>query len=109
MCGTPASAAFVGETDAVDGRGRLLYCSTCGTQWAFDRIRCACCGTQSQTKLHYFHVEGDDAHRLQNCEECGDYMRTVFQDSLKVPLSMEVEDIVMANLDAIALDSRFRQ
>lgn len=108
VCGTPATAAFVGENDATDGRGRQLYCSMCGTRWTFDRIRCACCGTQSQTKLHYFNVEGDEAHRLQNCEECGDYMRTVFQDQLRAPLSMEVEDIVMADLDAIALDPRFR-
>ncbi|WP_283171453.1 formate dehydrogenase accessory protein FdhE [Curtanaerobium respiraculi] len=104
VCGSPASASWVGNTGATDGRGRMLYCAACGTQWDFDRIRCDTCGTRNEGKLHYVNVEGDRAHRLLKCEECGAYQRVVFQDDLKVhPMVMEVEDVVMSKLDQIAL------
>jgi len=107
VCGSFASAAMVGESIASDSKGHELYCTICGAQWPFERIRCASCGTTNQGHIHWFHIEGDDAHRLQNCDECGDYMRTVFQDESEAKPVMEVEDVVMARLDAIALDPKF--
>lgn len=107
VCGTHAVAAYVGETPSSLGNGRMLYCALCGTEWEYERIRCACCGTQNQGKLHYFHIEGDEAHRLHNCDECGDYMRTVFNESSEAPFCFEVEDVVMARLDQVAHDPRF--
>ena len=107
VCGSKATASYVGETPSSQGKGRMLYCGTCGTEWEFERIRCASCGTQNQGHLNYFHVEGDEAHRLHNCKECGDYMRTVFQDEIEVPFVFEVEDVVMARLDMVAHDERF--
>ena len=67
-------------------------------------MRCARCGTRNQGHLHYFNVEGDDSHRIATCDECGGYMRTVFQDDALVPFSFDVEDVVMARLDSIALN-----
>jgi FdhE protein len=108
VCGMPAAASFVGESAGTEGNGRGQYCSQCGAVWDFERIRCGNCGSQRQDKLHYFHVEGDEGHRLQNCDECGDYQRVVFQEGIPGHLCMEVEDVVMAKLDRIALDPRFR-
>lgn len=109
VCGTPATASCVGEVTPTNGGGRTLYCSTCGTNWAFERIRCARCGTQNPNHLHWYHIEGDDAHRMQNCTECYNYMRTVFEnESPTMQTSMEVEDVVMVKLDAIAHDDRFQ-
>ena len=109
VCGTPASASFVGEAAGTDGRGRMQYCAMCGAQWPYERIRCGVCGTFNQTKLHYFNLEGDNAHRIQSCDACGQYQRVVFQDDIPGPLCMEVEDVVMAKLDKVALDPRFRK
>jgi FdhE protein len=100
-CGGHAAAGFVGPTPLSEGNGRLLYCAACGTSWEFERIRCAHCGTQNQNKLHYFHVEGDSAHRLHLCDECGSHLRTVFAEDMLAPLSFEVEDVLMAYLDHI--------
>ena len=108
VCGCPAVASHVAVASGIDGRDRQQYCSMCGTSWPFERMRCGVCGTENASRLHYFHVEGDSTHRLQNCDECGQYQRMVFQEDLSIPLSMEVEDVVMAKLDAIALDPRFR-
>ena len=108
ICGSPSAASHVAGARGIDGRDREQYCSMCGTTWPFERMRCGVCGTENASRLHYFHVEGDSAHRLQNCDECGQYHRVFFEEDLTVPVSMEVEDVVMAKLDAIALDPRFR-
>lgn len=107
VCGGETTAAYVGETPSNQGNGRALYCSTCGNVWEFERIRCAHCGTRNQKHLHYYHIEGDDAHRLQTCDECGEYTRTVFRENLELPFAFEVEDLVMTPLDVIANESLF--
>ena len=102
VCGGEPTIARVGDTDASQGRGRELWCGQCGTAWAFERIRCARCGTRNQGHLHTFSIEGDDAHRIAVCDECGGYIRTVYQEDALAPFSFEVEDVVMAPLDAVA-------
>ena len=109
VCGSPAAASRVGAASGIEGRDREQYCSLCGTVWPFERMRCGVCGAENATRLHYFHVEGDSSHRLQNCDECGQYQRVLFEEDLSIPVSMEVEDVVMAKLDAVALDPRFRE
>ena len=101
-CGSPASTSYVGGGLELESHERGLYCSMCGSAWPFERIRCGCCGTRNQGSLHWFHVEGDPAHRLHKCDECGDYMRTTFQNDLHAALCMEVEDVAMAYLDRVA-------
>ena len=108
VCGSPAAVSHVAMATGIDGRSREQYCSMCGTVWPFDRMRCGVCGVDNPSRLHYFHVEGDESHRLQNCDECGQYQRVLYEDDLAVPVSLEVEDVVMARLDKIALDPRFR-
>lgn len=107
-CGSEPTLAHVGGKTSSQGRGRVLVCSQCGTDWEFDRIRCARCGEHNPSKLHYFNIEGDDAHRIATCDGCGGYMRTLFSEEgdLK-PVSYEVEDVIMARLDALAADERF--
>jgi len=109
VCGGRATVALVGDTPSIQGVGRLLYCGACSAEWEFERIRCGRCGTRNQGHLHYYHIGGDDAHRLHVCDECGEYLRTVFQDDLDAPLSFEVEDLVMVPLDMIASDPQFKQ
>lgn len=102
ICGGEPTIARIGDTDASQGRGRELWCGQCGTAWTFERVRCARCGTRNQGHLHSFSIEGDDAHRIAVCDECGGYIRTVYQEDALAPFSFEVEDIVMAPLDAVA-------
>lgn len=105
VCGAPSEASWVGESttlSGMSGRRRMQYCSLCGTQWEFERIRCANCGTTDQNHLHYTNIEGDRAYRLLHCDECGFTQRVVFQDELPyAPIAMEIEDVVMAKLDQL--------
>lgn len=107
VCGCEASVAHVGTAGTkTKGRGRALWCAQCGCVWDIERIRCARCGTQNQGHLHFFNVEGDDDHRIATCDECGGYVRTVYEEDSPMaalyPFSYEVEDVVMAKLDLIA-------
>lgn len=109
VCGSEAALARVGGKSLSQGRGKVLGCLQCGNEWDFDRVRCPRCGSQNQGHLHYFNVDGDDAHRIGTCDDCGQYTRTVFYQDNLAPSSIDVEDVVMAKLDAIANDPRFRQ
>ena len=111
VCGSAPALSHVGGRTSSHGRGRQLVCTQCGTAWEYERVRCARCGTQNQLHLHFFNLEGDDSHRIATCDECGGYIRTLFSaddptEQLK-PCSYEVEDVVMARLDAVANDPRF--
>ena len=46
--------------------------------------------------------------RIATCDECGNYIRTVFVEESLRPFSYEVEEVVTARLDAIARDPRFQ-
>ncbi len=104
VCGSNPGLARVGGSSSSDGRGKTLGCLQCGTSWEFERIRCVHCGVQNSKRLHYYNIEGDDSHRINTCDECGGYLRTTFVEDSLVPFSFEVEDVVMAKLDALAAD-----
>jgi FdhE protein len=80
----------------------VLWCAQCGTAWEFERVRCACCGTQNHEHLHYEGIEGDEAHQLHVCDECGARVPTVFVGNDLAPFSYEVEEVVSARLAALA-------
>lgn len=103
VCGGEATLAHVGPTETNKANGRTLWCSQCGATWEYDRVRCVRCGTHDQEKLHYKSIDGDDTHRLHTCDACHGYVRSHFTlDSNLLPFAPEVEDAVMANLDAVA-------
>lgn len=102
VCGSAPAMSHVGGETSSQGRGRMLVCTQCGTAWEFQRVRCACCGQQTPEKLHFFNIEGDDMHRLATCDDCGGVMRSIFSDEDPLPVAYEVEDVVMAKLNALA-------
>lgn len=103
VCGGEPTMAYVGPNPFSSGNGRMLWCGQCGAEWEFERVRCARCGTQNPAHLHYVSVEGDGAHRLHVCDECGGHLRTRFVDAGDLaPFAYEVEDVVTANLELVA-------
>lgn len=103
VCGYRETLSWVGEFTAHHGNERVKYCPLCASQWAFERIRCGRCGSKNQGHFHYTNEEHDNSHRILICDECHSYERVVFQEHLQSPaFSIEVEDVVMAPLDALA-------
>lgn len=98
VCGSEPAVACVAETQS-NGSVKRLFCTCCGADWLFERIRCAHCGTQVVSDLSYVHDEADQEHRLHLCRHCGSAFPTVFaKDSER--FSPEVEEIVMSGLEA---------
>ncbi len=107
VCGSSPMMGHVGEHSA-SVRGRMLVCSQCGSAWDFERVRCARCGTRNQAHLHFYHIGDDEAHRLEICDECDGYLRVLYSEDALALCVYEVEDVIMARLDALAHDPRVR-
>lgn len=106
-CGSPATIGLKGESTKLQGGERMLWCGLCHTEWSYERLRCVRCGNRATDKLRYTYIEGDSAHRLHLCDECHGYARIVFADELAKPVSMAVEDAVMAPLDSVAREAGY--
>jgi FdhE protein len=60
-----------------DGAKRSLLCSLCATEWAFRRILCPSCGEEDKERLPVFESGEFDLVRLEACDTCKTYIKTV--------------------------------
>jgi formate dehydrogenase accessory protein FdhE len=60
-----------------DGAKRLLTCSMCATEWPFGRILCPACGEESVEKLAIYTADQFGYVRVEACDTCGCYIKTV--------------------------------
>jgi formate dehydrogenase accessory protein FdhE len=107
VCGSAAAMGRMGERTDLQGAERTLWCGLCHAEWGYARIRCVRCGTRKPDVLRYSYLEDDPAHRLHLCDQCHGYVRFVFEDELRMPVAMVVEDAVSTNLEAIAQASGY--
>jgi RNA polymerase subunit RPABC4/transcription elongation factor Spt4 len=88
---------------------RILACSLCHTEWSFDRLRCPFCDSDSQPYLRYFTADNDTAHRVDCCDRCLCYLKTVDERLLGHPADLVVEDVTTAHLDASAEEQGYHR
>jgi formate dehydrogenase accessory protein FdhE len=71
-----------------DGGKRFLLCSFCSQEWEFRRILCPTCGEEAEGKLPVYVAEQLPHIRVEACETCNFYLRTVdlTKDGHAVPL-----------------------
>ena len=71
-----------------DGGKRSLLCSFCAYEWDFRRILCPTCGEEQETKLPVFVAEQFPHVRVESCDTCKFYLRTIdlTKDGHAVPL-----------------------
>jgi FdhE protein len=83
--------------------GRSLLCAACLGSWPFRRVVCVACGEEDDRKLGYFHTSELDYLRVDVCESCRSYVKTVdlTRNGLAVPL---IDEVVGAPLDGWARD-----
>ena len=60
-----------------DGAKRSLICSLCATEWEFRRIVCTACGEESVDKLPVYVAEELAHIRVEACDTCRHYIKTV--------------------------------
>jgi formate dehydrogenase maturation protein FdhE len=60
-----------------DGGKRFLCCSFCSFEWDFRRILCSTCGEEQEVKLPVYVAEQFPHVRVECCDTCKFYLRTV--------------------------------
>jgi FdhE protein len=99
VCGSkPVMAELVGQE-----RKRFLICSSCGYEWRFKRIQCPFCENEERRKFKYFFAENEErAHRVETCQKCKKYIKTVDTEELDEAFFPAVEDMGTLHLDVLA-------
>jgi FdhE protein len=91
-----------------DGGKRLLLCSLCHTEWDFRRVLCPSCGETNYEKLPRYSAEGIAAVRVEACDTCKTYLKSVDLtiEGRAVP---EVDEVATAPLDLWAAERDYHK
>lgn len=86
-----------------EGSARSLVCGFCLAEWEFRRLVCPGCGEENDGKLAVFTAESFDYIRIDCCESCKTYLKTVdlTKNGRAEPL---VDELASAPLDLWARD-----
>ncbi len=103
-CGSAATLSVMQGKE----RERRLHCGRCGTSWAFERVRCSCCGQRDHALLGYLHAEGEGEYRrAEVCDACRGYVKSVSLLDPPDPDRLLALDLETAALDFLSLDAGY--
>ncbi len=97
-CPSCGREPLIGRLEEETGR-KWLFCSLCHTEWLFKRLVCPFCENDDQESLRYFFAEDDEAHRIDVCDKCKRYIKTI--DSRRMD---NIRNLFVETLSALALD-----
>ena len=108
FCGGSPQLSMLVAAGEADGGGRRLLCATCLTVWPFRRVVCVFCGEDDERKTGYFHTPAFDHLRVDACESCKHYLKTV--DLTKLGLAVPlVDEVAGAPLDLWARERGYEK
>lgn len=85
-----------------EGNKRVLFCNQCGYEWRFKKEKCPFCGNEDKDELAYFIVEDEERYRVDVCNYCKRYVKSVDVSVAGEGINMDVEDIATLHLDILA-------
>ncbi len=97
------------EESSAQGAERIFYCSFCGTEWRTMRLICAFCGNTDQESLRYFYSESDKGYRIDVCDKCKRYVKTVDSREISHEIVPAVEDVATLHLDMVAEEEGYKK
>ena len=98
VCGSaPGLADLSGE-----GGKRRLHCSLCEAAWSYQRLRCPFCENDNQKELGYLRAEKEEGLRVDFCDRCNHYLKTIDLRELPGPIIVPLDDTATWHLDIIA-------
>jgi FdhE protein len=104
MCGSLPSLSLLKE----EAGKRHLLCSYCDYQWRTDRLFCPFCNNKDQESLHYLFAEGEETYRIDLCDKCHQYIKTI--DYRKLEESAPIlEDLATLHLDMLASPKGYKR
>jgi len=104
VCGSLPSLSLLKE----EVGKRYLLCSYCGYPWRIDRIFCPFCENKDQESLHYFYGEREKTHRIDLCDKCHQYIKTIDCRNLQESDPV-LEDLATLHLDLLASQKGFKK
>lgn len=72
---------------------RSLLCGFCGRRWQSKRVYCPSCENTDHESLHYFEIEDKEEYRVDVCEKCKSYIKTVDIKKMSRPVYFPLESI----------------
>jgi FdhE protein len=105
LCGSAPQMALLRDEEGK----RYLQCSLCGCQWRWERIACPYCSNKAFDSLHYLCSEEEEAYRVDLCDHCKGYIKTVDSRRLDYEPYLDLEDVVTIHLDILALEKGYRR
>ena len=102
ICGSPPAVSVLKGEPVL----RHSVCSCCGCQWTVDRLSCSVCGENDKDSLQYFHGEGEAACRIDLCDSCHHYIKTI---DVRAPEAFDpwLEDLATLHLDVLAVEKGY--
>lgn len=76
-----------------DNGKRSLMCSFCGHIWPTKRVCCSFCENTDHETLHYFEIEGEEEYRIDVCDKCKMYIKTVDIRKISRPVYLPLESV----------------
>jgi FdhE protein len=104
LCGSLPTLSLLKE---VTGK-RYLLCSYCGYPWRTDRISCPFCKNKEHESLRYFFGEGEETHRIDLCDQCHQYIKTIDTRNLQASDPV-LEDLATLHLDILASQKGYKR
>ncbi|MBU0516952.1 MAG: formate dehydrogenase accessory protein FdhE [Proteobacteria bacterium] len=97
LCGGPCDLARL----TADDGARILHCALCGHAWEFERLACPFCGGRDPGSISFF-TTGENGYRVDYCENCHGYVKTVDQRELQAEWPWEILEVITWHLDRLA-------
>jgi len=88
------------------GAKRSLECALCSSEWPFPRVECPACGERDFEKLAVYTAPEFEHIRIDACESCGRYLKTVdlSKNGRAVPV---VDELAAVPLDLWAAEQGY--
>jgi len=107
-CPVCGGEPLICKLDQEVGR-RIMHCSRCRTEWRATRLECPFCGTDDQKQLRFFSDDQEPGYRVDVCDKCKAYLKTVDVRKLEKDVILPVENLATIHLDLVAKSEGFRR
>jgi FdhE protein len=102
ICGSlPGLAAF--ENEGM----RVFFCTFCVHKWPTQRLFCPYCGNRDSGRLQYFYSDAEPGYRVDVCDRCGKYLKSVDLRHISHPLYPPLECLTTLHLDIKAREAGY--
>lgn len=102
VCGSLPGLAVLEENGA-----RAFFCSFCYHKWPSRRLFCPHCENTDSGSLQYFYSEAETGYRVEVCDRCGKYLKSVDLRSVDHPVYPPLELLTTLHLDMKAREAGY--